>query len=64
MILMYAGARLSFFSSGSGTIFLDDIRCTGNETRLLDCDANEFNDCDHFEDAGVVCEEARKCVAL
>ena len=37
-------------------ILLDDMRCTGNETDILDCphDPNT-GDCSHFEDAGVRC---------
>ena len=37
-------------------IFLDDMRCTGNETDVFDCphDPNT-HDCSHFEDAGVRC---------
>ena len=39
-------------------IFLDEVACTGNETRLEDCsypgDIGE-SDCLHFEDASILC---------
>lgn len=47
----------SHFGRGTGDILLDEIRCTGYETSLLDCPSNAIyqHDCDHSEDAGVVC---------
>ena len=51
----------AFFGSGRGPIFLDDLRCTGRETRLSSCraDRNTF-DCSHLKDAGVTCSAIRK----
>ena len=42
---------------GTGLIVLDDVRCTGNESRLIDCRHRgpDIRDCDHYEDAGVRC---------
>jgi deleted-in-malignant-brain-tumors protein 1 len=42
---------------GTGQIWLDDIRCRGTETRLIDCPARPLaqNNCGHGEDAGVRC---------
>ena len=42
---------------GSGKIWLDDVKCSGNEARLINCLARPFgeNDCWHYEDAGVQC---------
>ncbi len=43
--------------SGEAAIFLDNVSCRGNESRLLDCAANahEVHNCRHSEDASVVC---------
>ncbi|XP_060073519.1 deleted in malignant brain tumors 1 protein-like [Ylistrum balloti] len=45
------------FGLGQGPIFLDEVRCYGNETDILTCNTNPIgtNDCDHSEDVGVIC---------
>ena len=47
------------------SIFLDQLTCTGNESSLLECLAQDevgYHNCDHSEDAGVRCEgEDKKC---
>ena len=42
---------------GTGQIILDNLRCTGNELRLVDCRHGGLgiHDCDHSEDSGVRC---------
>ena len=53
------------FGQGSGTIVLDDVRCTGTEDRLVDCSYDRSTvDCTHSEDAGVRCRITRKCKSL
>ena len=48
--------RYSVYGSGSGDIFLDDVKCLGNETNLLNCSQRSgSHDCTHDEDAAVVC---------
>ena len=48
---------LASFGQGTGTIWLDNVQCRGNETRIEDCTHNGWgiHNCAHFEDAGVVC---------
>ena len=45
------------FGQGTGSIWLDQVACTGTEGRLADCSANPIgvHDCQHSEDAGVRC---------
>ena len=49
--------RYAVFGEGRGPIWLDYVRCTGNENSLLDCPhlAHWYTGCGHNYDAGVVC---------
>ena len=61
-ILLYFPLAVTAFGSarfgrGQGPIWLDDLRCFRNDSSLLSCGHNEVgvHDCDHGEDAGVIC---------
>lgn len=48
----------SGFGAGSGKIWLDHVRCKGNEASIVDCShlgLGVSTQCDHSEDAGVIC---------
>lgn len=47
----------AFFGRGQDQVWLDDVECTGHEKTLADCPHRGFgeHDCDHNEDAGIIC---------
>ena len=52
-----ATAKTTGFINGAGQIWLDNVRCVGTETRLIDCPRSPLgqHNCMHTEDAGVNC---------
>ena len=59
MLLSTIGAiaLTSGFTDGAGQIWLNEVQCSGTETRLTDCTHPPFgtHNCVHDEDAGVRC---------
>ncbi|XP_059897442.1 deleted in malignant brain tumors 1 protein-like isoform X3 [Gadus macrocephalus] len=49
----------AFYGQGKGLIWLDDLRCTGQETSLSKCKHSglSIHNCGHGEDVGVVCSD-------
>ena len=47
----------SYYGSGSGTVFLGNVQCTGNETSIAACRHSSWggSGCSHSNDVGVVC---------
>ncbi|XP_038062169.1 uncharacterized protein LOC119732624 isoform X33 [Patiria miniata] len=43
------------FGMGEGRILLDGLDCSGEESNLYECRHKKTHNCDHSEDAGVVC---------
>ena len=44
------------FGAGSGPIHMDDVQCSGTESRLLNCRYTSRHNCGHSEDASVRCQ--------
>ena len=44
-----------FGTGDSRPIILDDVRCSGSEGNILNCSYDSVSNCDHSEDAGVIC---------
>lgn len=49
--------KRAYFGKGSGVIWLDSVKCKGNEKSISECQHAGWgeNDCDHSEDIGVRC---------
>ncbi|XP_043557571.1 deleted in malignant brain tumors 1 protein-like [Chiloscyllium plagiosum] len=50
-----------WFGPGLGPIWLDNVKCGANDSLLWECLPGRWseNDCNHKEDAGVICSEHR-----
>lgn len=55
---------MAYFGEGQGPIHLDNVRCTGKESSLGECqaDGQDAHDCRHSEDAGVICDYVTELV--
>ncbi|KAL9961211.1 hypothetical protein ACROYT_G030114 [Oculina patagonica] len=59
--LGFTAAALALYSApfgqGTGRIWMDNVRCRGDESSILSCSHAGLgvHDCSHWEDAGVVC---------
>ena len=46
------------YGQGTGPIYLSNLRCTGNESNLMDCESTAewgYVHCGHNQDAAVSC---------
>ena len=57
---------MAFFGQGTGPILLDDVQCSGTEAQLVNCPSGGIgrHNCQHFEDAGVICQSEYKITVL
>ena len=56
-LILFEGAIATTVGQGIGPIYLDEVTCIGNESRLAECQhlGIASHDCSHYEDAGVTC---------
>ena len=56
-ISAYSAIERAMFGEGEGSIWLDEVACSGSENELQDCAHNGvgINNCRHREDASVAC---------
>ena len=58
-VLFVLGAvAIATFAAGTGSILLDNVQCSGLESRLIDCPHSSVGtgSCVHTQDAGVRCQ--------
>ena len=50
----------AYFGAGSGSIYLDDVICSGSENTILQCRHStvRHHDCNHGDDVSVNCSES------
>ena len=53
----------SYYGAGLGSVYLNDVHCTGEETTLFNCSHSSWGNvpssCDHSNDAAVVCSDSK-----
>ena len=45
-----------FSNEPSVPIFLDELHCSGDEGRLIECDVSLIHMCSHQQDVGIICQ--------
>ena len=45
----------AFYGQGTVPVLLDDVRCIGTESRLIDCPYTANDNCTHSQDAAISC---------
>ncbi|KAM7167499.1 scavenger receptor cysteine-rich domain-containing protein DMBT1-like isoform 4-T4 [Macrochelys suwanniensis] len=50
------------YGEGSGKIWLDDLNCSGNESKLWECPSRGWDqhNCHHYEDVGILCSGSQQ----
>ncbi|KAL4219778.1 hypothetical protein ACF0H5_020191 [Mactra antiquata] len=54
----YSYTTSSYYASGSGPIYIDQLYCVGSETHINQCKYTVLNTCSHSDDIAVICNGA------
>ena len=54
-MLLYCHLVANFVAEQNASIHFDEVQCTGTELSLNECTFTTDHNCDHSEDAGVIC---------
>lgn len=57
-VCVIGAVAITTFAAGTGSILLDNVQCSGLESRLIDCPHSSVGtgSCVHTQDAGVRCQ--------
>ena len=60
LFLVAAFLGKAYFGAGNGSIYLDDVICSGSESTILQCNHSLIgqNNCHHGEDVSVHCSDS------
>ena len=63
---VYLSVGHAQYGSSTGSILLDDVECIGNESTIAMCSLNVWgiHNCEHTEDAGVICQGKHNTVII
>ena len=53
-----------FANEPSGPIFLDELHCSGDERKFMECDVSLIHMCSHQQDVGIICQRKYILVRL
>jgi len=58
---LFVARSNAYYGPGTGTVWLDDVTCNGDEASVVDCRHNPWgiSNCNHDEDVSVDCDPSK-----